>query len=125
VRDDADRTDEADPLRRIVEVTEERAALHARDSPVRVDLDTPDAGEVDHDSVVAGRKPGDAVPAAADGDQQVLFAGEPERRDHLVDVGRAHDERRTSVRHSVPHSSRLVVAGIFREDDLAGECREE
>jgi hypothetical protein len=125
VRDDADRTDEAEPLRRVVQVAEEGAASHARGSPLRVDLGAAHAGEVDHDSVVARRQPRDAVPAAADRDQQLLLASEPKRGDHVVDVRRPNDESGAAIRHPVPDSARLVVAGIVREDDLAGELLAE
>ena len=79
------------------------------------------AGEVDHDPVVAGREPGDAVAAAADRDHELLLARESKCRDDVVDVRRPNDERGPPVGHPVPDRARPVVPGVVREDDLAGE----
>jgi hypothetical protein len=75
--------------------------------------------EIDHDPVVAGREAGDAVAAAADGDQQVVAAGEAHRGRHVAGVGAADDERRAPVVSAVPHLARLCVRSVGRGDDLA------
>ena len=45
-----------------------------------VDLDRVQAGEVEHDAVVADAEAAAVVAAAADGEQQVVVAGERDRR---------------------------------------------
>ena len=88
---------------------------------LRVDVGAAHPGEVDHDPVVAGREPGDAVAAAAHRDQELLLAGEAERLDDVVDATGPHDERGAPVGHPVPDRASRVVPGVVREDDLAGE----
>jgi hypothetical protein len=121
VRDDADRTDQPVGLSRFVQLGEEGAAVHTGRAPFRIDLGSPHRGEVDHDPVVAGREPGDAVTAAPDCDHELLLAREAKRRSDVVDAGRAGDDRGPSVEDPVPDGASLVVPGVGREDDLAGE----
>src|ERR1035438_315295 len=76
--------------------------------------------EVDHDPVVTGREAGDAVPAAADGDREIVASREADRRDHVRSAGAAHDQRWSSpVVLAVPDPSGLLVAGVRGRDDLA------
>ncbi len=122
VRDDADRTDEPVRLRRGVEPGEVRAAADPGGARLGVDVDAADRCEVDHDPVVAGGEAGDAVAAAADGDDELLLAGEAERSDDVVSAGRLHDQRRPPVDRAVPDRARRVVAGVVRADHFAREC---
>src|SRR5205823_2357716 len=79
--------------------------------------------EVDHDAVVDGGEPGDAVTAAAYGDRQVVAAGESDRCDHVRGIGAAHHEGgRASVEVAVPGSPSLGVAAVVRRDDLSLNC---
>ena len=82
-------------------------------------------GEVDHDAVIARREARDAVAAAPDGDEQILLAGEPKRRDDVIDVRRSDDQRRVPVDEPVPHDARGVVARVAGTDDLAVEAAVE
>jgi hypothetical protein len=61
------------------------------------------------------------VAAAADCDHEARLAREAKRRDEVVDLRRPNDERGAPVGHPVPDGARLVVAGVFRENDLAAE----
>ena len=72
VRDDADRTDEPERLRLVVEVAEEGAAAHACRAVLRIDAHVAHAREVDHDAVVTRRQARDAVPAAPHRDPRSL-----------------------------------------------------
>ena len=121
VGDDADRADELVRLRRVVELGEQRAAADARDAPLGIDVGAAHPREVDHDAVVAGREAGDAVAAAPDGDDELLLAGEAERRDDILVPRRPHDQRRPAIDHAVPDRARGVVARVAGADDLARE----
>ena len=121
VRHDPDGADEAVLLRRVVEVAEERAAADAGNPTLRVNLNAPHAGEVDHDPVVAGREPRNAVAAAANRNHELLLARESKCRDDVVDARRPNDERGPPVGHPVPDRACSVVPGVVREDDLAAE----
>ena len=119
--DDADRADEAVRLCGVVELGEKRAAAYAGGTLLGIDVCTAHPREVDHDTVVAGREAGDAVAAAADGDDELLLTGEAERSDDVVGVGRPNDQRRATVDHAVPDRARRVVTGVVRAHDLTGE----
>ena len=121
VGDDADRADEPVRLRRVVELGEQRAAAHAGDAPLGIDVGAAHPREVDHDAVVAGREAGDAVAAAPNGDDEVLLTGEAESRDDVVGARRPHDQRRPTVDHAVPDRARRVVALVVGAHDLARE----
>ena len=56
------------------------AGLRARRARARVDLDALHRREVDDDAAVDGGEAGDAVAAAAHGDEQLLAAGELDAR---------------------------------------------
>ena len=109
VRHDSHGTDEPVLLRGRVQLGEQRAPADAGGLRLRVDLDAAHPGEVDHDPVVAGGEPGDAVPAAADRDRKILFAAEAEGGDDIVHAARTDDHRRSTVDHPVPDAARLVV----------------
>jgi hypothetical protein len=68
VRDDADRADEPERLRLVVELREDGTAVHPRSAARWIDAHAAHPREIDHDPVVAGRKARNTVPAAAYGD---------------------------------------------------------
>jgi len=70
-------------LRRRVDVAPRRAASDADRSPGRVDLDLLHLGEIDDDAPVVGRVTGHVVPAAPNREQQIVLAGEVDRRDDV------------------------------------------
>ena len=55
---------------------------------------------------------GAVVPAAADGEEQAVVAGEVDGGDHVAGVGAAGDQRRPPVDHRVVDGARSVVVGI-------------
>jgi hypothetical protein len=61
------------------------------------------------------------VTAAPDRDHELLLACEAKRRGDVVDADRAGDDRGSAVEDPVPDGASLVVPGVGREDDLAGE----
>jgi hypothetical protein len=83
VRHDAHRADQPERLRLVVELAEEGAAVHLRAAAPGVDTHAAHPREVDHDPVVAGGEPRDAVAAAPDRDLELLLAREPNGREHV------------------------------------------
>ena len=121
VRDDADRAREVERLRRLVELGQERTTVHARRALRRIDVDAAHPGQVDDDAALAGRVAGDAVPAAAHGQREVLLAREPHGRDDVVGAGWSHDERGPTVDHPVPDDPGSVVRRVPGADNLPRE----
>ena len=100
VTDDADRTDEAMLLGRDVELAEERSPTRPRDALRGVDAHIVHAAEVDDDPAVGRGMSKRAVTAAADGDLEVPFTAEPNRRDDIVDAGRPNHDGRSAIESS-------------------------
>ena len=84
-RDDPARRREPVLVGRAVDLAPGTAAADANGARLRIDLDVSERREVDHDAVVTRPQPGAVVAAAADGQQQVVIAGEG---DGLGDVVR-------------------------------------
>ena len=113
---------EPERLRLVVEVRPRAAALGAGGATRRVDAHGGHRGQVDDDAAVAGGEAGQRVPAAADGDEQVLAAREVHRAHHVGDAGAADDQRRPPVVGAVPDRARLVVALVGGPDELAAQA---
>ncbi len=60
--------------------------------------------------------------SAPHGDDELAFAGEPDRRRDVVGGRWTDDQRRTTVDHAVPDHAGLVIARIAGPQDLAGEA---
>jgi hypothetical protein len=91
----------------------------------RVDDDSGQTAEVQHEAVRDRAVPGDVVATAPHGQRQ---AGAPGGRQDEVDVGHgpgAGEGSRTDVDHAVPDPSCVVVAGVVRADQGAGEVPRE
>ena len=86
-----------------------RPAAGHRSTRRGVHLDGRHRRQVDDDAVVAGREPGDAVRAAADGDRQALARREANGPHHVVGAGGTHDHRRALVDRAVPDVACLLV----------------
>jgi hypothetical protein len=100
------------------------AAADAHGARLRIDLDVAQQREVDHDAVVARPQPGAVVPAAADGERQVVLARESDGPGHVLGPGAARDQRRPLVDHRVVDLAGLVVVGVLRADQPALEVAE-
>ena len=88
---------EAERLRLVVEArSRSRRPARAR-CGAGIDLDALHRREVDDDAAVDAGEAGDAVPAAADRDGQLLAAGELERADDVGHAGAAGDQRGVAV----------------------------
>jgi hypothetical protein len=109
-------------LRLVVDVRPDRAAADGRPPVRRVDADFVHPGEVDHDSVVAGREAGDAVPTAADGDREVVAACEADRCNHVCGTGAGDDDSWPGVVYAVPDAPGLWIVEVGRRDHVAADC---
>jgi len=65
--------------------------------------------KVDHHSAVADREPGNAVPAPAHGDQDLVLAREFHCPHYVRDARAADNHRRPAVDHPVVNLARRVV----------------
>jgi hypothetical protein len=119
--DDASRRDEAERLRRRVEVEPRRAAVGAGEPRIRVHLDRPHLRKVDHEPAVADAMPRRVVPASAHGHLELVRPGEVERGDYVGAAQALRDDRRPPVDERVVRAPRRVVLGIGRSENRAGE----
>ena len=78
--------------------------------------------QVDHEAVVDHGGARDVVPAAADGERQLVLGGEADSGRDVVGVGAARDRGRALVDHAVPDAARGVVLGVIGCDDVAGQA---
>jgi hypothetical protein len=65
------------------------------------------------------------VPAAANGDHEILLACEEDRDNDVVDRCASRDQRRPAIDDRVPYAARLVVVGGVGTHDLALESVSE
>ena len=97
------------------------AALHLRDSGTRVDPDAAHRREVDDEAVVAGAQARAVVPAAADGQLDVLLRAEPDRGHHVGHVVAAGDQRGAAIDHAVVDGAGDVVVAVAGPQQRAAQ----
>src|SRR5918999_4440616 len=103
-----------------------RAAAADADGPgLRVDVDVLHGREVDDDAVVDGAEAGSVVATAAHREGQVAVAGERDHLRYVVRSGTAGDQGRPLVDHRVVDLAGVLVAGVLRPNQLAGESAAE
>ena len=103
-------------------VIEKGAALDSC-YPLRwIDLDGPHAREIDDNAAVARPEAGDAVAPAANRNDEIVLAGEADRRDDVHDTSAPRDEREMAVGHCVPDDAAGVVLAIAGLDQLAAKA---
>ena len=112
--DHAARRDQPMGLSRSVEIGPGGAAAGDREPRLRIDLDRPHPGEVDHQPVVDRAMPGGVVPAAPDRHLEVVGLGEGERRRHILRVDTARDRSRVAVDQQVEAGARPLVLAVPR-----------
>jgi hypothetical protein len=81
--------------------------------------------QVEHDAAVTHGVPGDAVPAAADRQDEVVLAGEGDAVGHVPVVGTLDDGRGPPVDHSVEDGAHGVVVGVAGLDETASQVSRE
>src|SRR6516164_6861669 len=95
----------------MVHVGPRGAATDLGAPPPRIDAHAAHLRQVDHQSAVAGREPGDAVTPAADGYHEIVAPREANRSDDVGGAAAADDQGGALVIVSaVPDSSALQVA---------------
>ena len=92
---------------------------------LRIDADALHGPEVDDEAIVAGAETRHAVAAAADGQQDVVRAGEIDRRHHVGRVAGLDDQSRAAVVHGVVDRSCRVEPIVARPDQRAAKLRPE
>jgi hypothetical protein len=112
---------EAERCRDAVDVSPRRAALHVHGSAGRVDVDRAHRREIDDDAVVGDRRARGVVPAAPNGERQVVLGSEADGRRDVVGVHGARDRDRALVDHAVPDAPGRVVVAVVGPDHLAAE----
>ena len=110
-------------LRSAVDVAPGGTGLDPHRAALRIDMHVAQLGQVDHEAAVGDRGAGHIVPAAADGDGEVVSASERHALAHVRHPGAARDQGRVAVDHAVPHAAGLVVAAVAGPDQLAGQTR--
>jgi hypothetical protein len=107
---------QAERVRRGVEVEPRGAAFRARNPCVGVDRDRAELGEVDHEPVVDHAVSCRVVPAPAHRDFESVSAREVERRGHVTRARAARDYGRPAVDERVEAASRRVVFAVVGSD---------
>ncbi len=123
LRDQSGRRREPEGLGRGVHVAPDRAALHLRQASLRVDLDGIHRRQVDHDAAFTGRRAGDVVPAAANGERHAGLASHRHGGGDVLVRPAARDGGRPLVDHPVPDGPRRLVLVISCRNHLAREAR--
>jgi hypothetical protein len=88
-----------------------RAGFGASRALHRIDAYVLDQRQVNHEAPIADRVTRDVVATAAHRDEQIVGAGELDRRDDVGHSGAADDERRVFVDHRVPDFAGRFVGG--------------
>ena len=103
-------------LRGPVQVAKQGATLHPHPSGLRVDVHAIHPAEVDHQPALGHRVARKAVPAASDGDLQLVVASVSDGGGHVLRAGALDDRGRSLVDIGVPELACLVVSLIDRGD---------
>ena len=123
--DDAPGRDQAERLRRRVEVEPGRSAVGPGDPGSCIDLHATHRREVDHEPVVDRAVSGGIVPAPANGDVEPVRACEVECGRHVSGAHAANDDGGTPVDCGVEAPPCDVVLRVVGRDDGARERQAE
>jgi hypothetical protein len=121
--DDAAGRREAMQLRLAVELSPQDAALGAHGARGDVHQNALHRRQVDHHARVDRRAARDVVAAAADRDLEAQRSRQGHGIDDVRDALATRDQGRTPVDQPVVHPAGVVVAGVGRPQQLAGERR--
>jgi hypothetical protein len=106
------RSGETARLRLAIELSEDDAGLYPCGARFGVHANDVHLRQIDQQSPVAGRMTGEAVPSAANRDQQLVVASEGERTAHVAGVRAASNQRWLAIESAVPHFARGVVLRV-------------
>jgi len=116
---------EAKSVGRVIHLSPDAAASDASGALLGVHAHALHLREVYNEAAVADTQAGAVVPAAADGEEQAVLAGEVDRDDHVGNVGAACDQGRASVDHGVVDLAGFVIVRITGLDELPSQARLE
>ena len=116
---------EAVRLRGGVELGPRQAGARPHDAALRIDADRAQAADVDDDSIVDEREPGDRVAAAAHGDAEVAQARVVERGGDVTGVRAADDVAGATLDAGVEERAGLVVFRLARVVHVAPQLMAE
>ncbi|HUG46218.1 MAG TPA: hypothetical protein VMK31_06885 [Sphingomicrobium sp.] len=105
-------------LRLAVKIAKQGTASDNRFSFLWIDPHRLNGREVNQQAIINHGVARDAVPAAADGERQVVFAGEVQRFDDIGNVLAESYCCRSAINHAVPDLAGLVIAGVAALDQL-------
>ena len=119
---DAGRNGEAVRLGGAIHIEQRCARLDVSPAGRRVNPNFFHGGEVNHQAAVAHGMTGDIVAAAANGYDELIFAGILHGAHHVGFGAAAHDDCGLAVNHAVPDRAGFVVCGIARQNDGSVEA---
>jgi hypothetical protein len=112
---------QAECMRGVIDVALRAAGFDANRARRRVDADSFQPAEIDHDPAVAAAETGAVVTAAANCEQQIAIAREFNRRNDVRHVAATCDHVRPFLDHRVVELAGLLVAGIRSSNQVAAK----
>src|SRR5437867_611723 len=94
----------------MVHVAPGASALSVSRPPLGVHAYSVHAREIDHQTSVAHREPGDVMTATSNRDGELLVSAEVHGGDNIGGIDAARDEPRTTIDHRVIYLARRIVA---------------
>ena len=80
--------------------------------------------QIDHQTTIANRIPGNIMPAAAHRQKQVMLPGQIDRTDHVADTGATDNHAGSSIDHSIPDLADFIIGRVRRQDHVTPDlCR--
>src|ERR1700722_3008226 len=98
----------------MIDVAGRAARAHSHRPVLGVNPHPPHRRQVDDQAVIDAAQTGTIVPAAANGDGELVAPPEIHRRDDIGDVGASGDEQWPLVDHGVVEFTRLPYSGWLR-----------
>jgi hypothetical protein len=88
----------------------------------RIDANAFHGAQIDNQATVASGVAGSVVTAAAQGHDEIVCARKLDALHHICDTATAGNYGRPFVDHAIPDFASLLVAFVFRTDQLAAEA---
>jgi hypothetical protein len=110
-------------LRLVIELGPEDASFSPRRPRDGIDPDPFHEGEIEHQPTVTDGITRHVVSPTADGEDELVLAGEGDRGNDIRNTGRAHDQRRVAVDHRIPEPTDGVVVRVARLEESTAQLR--
>ena len=108
-------------LRLAVELPPQDAALSAHSAPAHIHVNALHRRQIDHQALIDRGPPRDIVTPAAHRHLEAERAGQVHGIDNVGDAMTGRNRGRTLVDQAVVHPAAVVVPGVGRPQQLAGE----